>query len=106
MYFKDKDFLSNVANYISEVGIQTDDCLPYKQFLTNSDASIQCPSNCDGGANFTTPFKGTYVKLEGNENVQNWILENGPVVMLFECILCFIRTQKFHRHGFGDLWKR
>lgn len=63
-------------------GITTDACYPYGSIITGDEYS--CQNKCQDGSAITEVYKATYTNLTTINQVKDYLLYEGPVVVLIE----------------------
>lgn len=71
-----------IFSYLQKYGITTDACYPYGSIITGDEYS--CQSKCQDGSAITEVYKATYTNLTSTNQVKDYLLYEGPVVVLIE----------------------
>lgn len=63
-------------------GVTTEDCYPYNSMFTGD--SYDCLSTCINGTAITQLYKAGYTNLTSSDSVKDFLLYNGPAIVLIE----------------------
>lgn len=83
-------------------GITTDSCYPYASYVSGD--SYDCAKTCTNGSAITELYKSGYVNITETDQVKDFLLYQGPAIVLIEGMRSFyFLVDKLNKKAYDEL---